>query len=617
MLQFTDVIIRIGGRTILDGCSFAIPSQTKVGVVGRNGAGKSTLFRAITGQFDPDSGDIETSRNLRIGQVSQEMPSGSQTPVELVVDGDPERQAIRRALQSTKDESEKAEWLGRQAEIEQQRPEWQARDLLMGLGYKEEDLDHPLSSFSGGWRMRAALAAALFATPDLLLLDEPTNHLDLESSLWLEGFLKRYPYGVLVISHDRNVLNAISQHILHVHDGKTKMYRGAFDDFLRLRAEHQKQQERLQKRTEMRRKHLQSYVDRFRYKADKARQAQSRLKMLERLPVSSIETETAVQFQFAHAPMPPPPMITLDNVKAGYGDRTVLARVGLRIDPDDRIALLGRNGNGKSTLAKVIEGSLSPFEGEIVRAADVRCVMFQQHQIESLMPDQTAIEHMEQLDPNARAEVHRSRLGAFGLSGEKTKQAVKSLSGGEKTRLIFAMITLKAPHLLILDEPTNHLDMQSREALADAINQFQGAVILISHDFHLLGLTADRLLLVGDGTVKTWEDDLDAYRQFLLDEPSPEKAGARTVREDKSQPGKTRPTSQQRRVRTAELRNAIRDVEKKIKALEKEQASINQKLIDGHDDMKSLSQRASKIADGLAECEDTWLMLQEELEQLV
>ena len=530
MLHLNDVTLRIGGRLLLEHASVHLPAGQRIGLVGANGSGKTSLLRLILGELSPDAGEVRLRRHARVGWVAQEAPGGERTPRQAVLDADRERAELLRAAETASDPAAIAEAQTRLADIGAHAAPARASAILAGLGFDEAAQQQPLASFSGGWRMRVALAAVLFAEPDLLLLDEPTNHLDLEASLWLEDYLRRYPKTLLLVSHDRDLLNQVPERIVHLDQRKLTSYPGGYDAFERIRREKLVLQAKERARIEARRKHMQAFVDRFRYKASKARQAQSRLKAIAKLaPIPEVIEAPHVVLRFPQPKLPPPPLITLERAAAGYGDHVVLERLDLRLDPDDRIALLGANGNGKSTFAKLLAGELAPLGGEVIRAPKLRVGYFAQHQIEALRPADSALQHLARHLPDEREERLRTRLGGFGLTQDKADLPAGVLSGGEKARLTFALISAEAPQFLVLDEPTNHLDIDAREALIQAINEFAGAVLLISHDPHLIELTADQLWLVEGGRVRPYDGDLDDYRRALLGRGSRAPAGKATA----------------------------------------------------------------------------------------
>jgi ATP-binding cassette, subfamily F, member 3 len=613
MLHLNDVSLRVGGRLLLEGASLHVPAGQRVGLVGRNGSGKTSLLRLIQGETQPDAGTLRLRKGARIGSVAQEAPGGQATPREVVLAADRERTQLLAAAERTVDPAAIAEVQTRLADIGAHAAPARAAVILSGLGFDEDAQARPVNSFSGGWRMRVALASVLFAEPDLLLLDEPTNHLDLEASLWLEDYLCRYPHTLLLVSHDRNLLNRVPQRIVHLEGRRLTSYAGAYDAFERARAERLALQAKERDRIEAKRRHMQAFVDRFRYKASKARQAQSRLKAIAKLATLPALTQAPdVVLRFPATKIPAPPLITLDRVRAGYGDHIVLDRLDLRIDPDDRIALLGANGNGKSTFAKLLAGTLAPMAGELVSAPKLRVGYFAQHQIEELSPEQSAVQHLARRLPNEREERLRTRLGGFGLSQEKADLPVALLSGGEKARLTFALMSAQAPQILILDEPTNHLDIDSREALVEAINDFAGAVILISHDRHLIELTADRLWLVADGRVRPFDGDIDSYRRDLLGR---ERAnGADEGKRSERQRGA------EQRQRLAPLRQAARQAERELEQLTSDRSALAARLASAETyrlpgaEIEALAKRGADLEAAIAAAEARWLEAEQALE---
>ena len=517
MLKIEDITYNVEGRPLFEGASATIPTGHKVGIVGRNGAGKTTLFRLIRGELALEGGTITLPQRARIGSVAQEVPSSETSLLDTVLAADTERAALLYEAEYTTDPHRIAEVQARLADIDAWSAEGRASSILKGLGFDADQQLMPCSAFSGGWRMRVALAGVLFAQPDYLLLDEPTNYLDLEGALWLESYLQKYPHTVLIISHDRGLLNRAVQGILHLDNRKLTYWTGPYDQFARQFAERRAVQAAEAKKVEARRAHLQSFVDRFKAKASKAVQAQSRVKMLEKLtPITAPEDAKKVVFTFPEPEELAPPIINLDGAAVGYGGPPVLRRLNLRIDQDDRIALLGRNGEGKSTLSKLLAGKLPAIDGKIARSSKLRIGYFAQHQVDELHIDETPLQHIQRLRPAEMQAKLRARLAGFGLMADQADTVVGRLSGGQKARLSLLLATIDAPHLLILDEPTNHLDIESREALVEALTEYSGAVILVSHDMHLLGLVADRLWLVKGGAVTPYTEDLEAYRRQLL-----------------------------------------------------------------------------------------------------
>jgi ATP-binding cassette subfamily F protein 3 len=519
MLSITDISVRIAGRLLIDHGTAQIVPGARVGLVGRNGAGKSTLFHAIRGELPTETGSIAIPPRWRVGSLAQEAPNGPESLLDVVLRADLERDALLREADTAHDPHRIAEIQTRLVDIDAHSAPARAAAILSGLGFSTTDQARPCQEFSGGWRMRVALAATLFAAPDLLLLDEPTNYLDLEGTLWLEDHLANYPRTVIVISHDRDLLDTSVDQILHLDRGKLTLYRGTYSSFEEQRATREMLDAKHAKRQEAERKRLQAFVDRFKAKASKARQAQSRVKMLERMkPVAALVTQDVRQISFpAPEKILSPPIIAVDNVSVGYDRKhPVLNRVTLRIDNDDRIALLGSNGNGKSTLVKLLANRLAPFSGSITRADKISIAYFAQHQLDELNEDGSPYDHVRKLMPDAPETKVRGRTGAIGFSGKAGDTLVRSLSGGEKARLLLGLATFFGPNMIILDEPTNHLDIDSRAALAEAINEFPGAVIMVSHDRYLIEACADQLWVVADHAVTSYDGDLDDYRRMVL-----------------------------------------------------------------------------------------------------
>ncbi|ALN73637.1 ABC-F family ATP-binding cassette domain-containing protein [Aureimonas sp. AU20] len=625
MLQINDLSARVAGRLLIDHASLTIPSGTKAGLVGRNGAGKSTLFRVITGDLASESGNVSFPRGTRLGQVAQEAPGTHESLLEIVLKADEERVALLAEAETAKDPDRIADIHLRLADIESHSAEARAASILSGLGFDAEAQARPVGSFSGGWRMRVALAAVLFSRPDLLLLDEPTNYLDLEGTLWLENFVSRYPYTVLIISHDRDVLNNAVNAIIHLDQRKLVFYRGDYDSFERQRAEKMELLQKSITKQQAERKHMEAFVERFRAKASKARQAQSRLKALERMkPLAAIVEEHVTPFTFpAPEKILASPIIRMENVAVGYSaERSILKGLNLRIDADDRIALLGANGNGKSTFAKLIADRLREQSGSITRAPGLKIAMFAQHQIDDLRPNETAVQHVRRHMPDATEPKVRARVAQMGLVTEKMDTVADNLSGGEKARLLMGLATLDAPNLLILDEPTNHLDIEARESLVRALNDYSGAVILISHDRHMVEATMDRLWIVGDGTVSRYDGDLEDYKKLIL---SGTRAGGGNQGETIAVVESPTLSKVDQRRAAAERREALKPLKKKISALEIQMTRLQQTLADLDGKLADpalytkepakaadLAKQKASVERTLQKCEGEWLEFTEE-----
>jgi ATP-binding cassette subfamily F protein 3 len=637
MLTISDLTYRIGARTLLDQASAQLPTGARVGLIGRNGAGKSTLLALIRGASQPDGGAIELPRGCRIAYLAQEAPGGAATPLAEVLAADRERAALLEERDARPSHPRAAEIEARLVEIDAYSAPSRAARILAGLGLDEVMQRCQLADLSGGWRMRVALAAVLFAEPDLLLLDEPTNHLDLEAALWLERFLRNYHRSLILVSHDRRFLNAVTTLTLHLRNGKLTLYSGGFDAYLRSRSDAERRLGTLARQQHLERQRLQAFVDRFRYKASKARQAQSRLKALARLePIVLPVEESPARIAFPEPLQLSPPLIALEGVAVGYGPgKPVLSRLDLRLDPDDRIALLGANGNGKTTLARLLAGRLAPMAGRVTRPPRLASGFFAQHQIEEMRPDESGFDHLSTLMPGRMPEAVRAQLGRFGFSQEKAFVAVGELSGGERARLNLALVTHEAPALLILDEPTNHLDLETREALVRAINDFAGAVVVVSHDRHLLELVADRLWLVANGTVRPFDGDLDDYEHQVLDSggsgrvsrSGEDREPSRDLRGDpRGDPGRdarrrARRLAAERRRELEPLRRIARRAEERIAKLTEERDALDRVLArpsGSHAMPETLAgslKRRAELARLIAAAENEWLAAEESIER--
>jgi len=622
MLRITDLTFRHGGRTLFERASLHVAAGQHIGLVGRNGTGKTTLFRLILGEAHPDDGEIVIRPRARVGTLAQDAPDGPDSLITCVLAADSERTALLAEAETATDPHRIAEIHERLVAIDAHSAPARAASILAGLGFDAEAQSRPVGDFSGGWRMRVALAAALFSNPDLLLLDEPTNHLDLEATLWLQSHLAQWPGTLVVISHDRELLNEVATRIAHIDNGTLVAYGGNYDRFEETRrARMDLAAKAYGKQMEQRRK-IQAFIDRFRAKATKAAQAQSRIKMLERLgPAVPVVEDKAISFDFPDPDPLSPPILAVEKGVVGYEGRAVLRGLDIRIDMEDRIALLGANGNGKSTLAKLLSGRLGVMEGAVRRSPKLRIGYFAQHQTEELDLDRTAYHHMAAVMKDAPESKVRAQLGRFGFEQERADVMVANLSGGEKSRLLFALMSREAPHLMILDEPTNHLDIDSREALVAALNAYEGAVVLISHDPHMIELCADRLWLVGDGRLSPFEGDLAAYRRLLLDRAREARREARPERSDAGADRKAdRRAAAEARARLAPLRKAVQAAERTLEALHGEQAALARQLADpalyqgppGR--VAELGQAEAALARRVAEAEAAWMEAQEAFE---
>ncbi len=624
MITISDISARIAGRLLLDHASVSLPSGTKAGLVGRNGAGKSTLFRVITGDLGAESGTISIPKNARMGQVKQEAPGTEDSLITIVLSADKERAALLAEAETATDPHRIAEIQMRLVDIDAHSAEARAASILSGLGFDQEAQARPASSFSGGWRMRVALASVLFTEPDLLLLDEPTNYLDLEGTMWLEDYIRRYPHTVIIISHDRDLLNNAVNSIVHLDQKKLTFYRGNYDQFERQKAEADELQMKAKAKNDAARKHLQSFIDRFKAKASKAKQAQSRVKALERMGTVAAVIEDHVQPITFPEPekQPASPIVAVSGGAVGYEPgKPILKGLNLRIDNDDRIALLGSNGNGKSTFAKFISGRLAAESGEVRLAPGLKIGFFAQHQLDDLVPNETPVEHVRRLMPTEPEAKVRSRVAQMGLATEKMATAAKDLSGGEKARLLMGLAAFYAPNLLILDEPTNHLDIDSRRALIEALNDYDGAVILISHDRHLIEATVDRLWLVNNGTVTSFDGDMEEYRDLIVASGKKKDDEKQRQSEDQSSKADQRKLNADKRASLAPLKKKINEIESLTGKLEKMIQALDAELADPALYEKAPAKAAEKAkqrgeaAAKLAAAEEQWLELSAEYEE--
>ncbi|KPF73836.1 glycosyl transferase family 1 [alpha proteobacterium AAP81b] len=625
MLNLNAVTVRLGGRTILDAASATLPPRGRIGLIGRNGAGKSTLMKVIAGTLEPDSGGVEMPKSARLGYVAQEAPAGQGTPFETVLAADTERAALlaeeEALLASDTDPDRLAEIHERLIAIDAYTAPARAARILVGLGFDDAAQQRPLDSYSGGWRMRVALAALLFSQPDLLLLDEPSNHLDLEATMWLENFLKSYRATIVVISHERDLLNNVVDNILHLEGGKITLYPGGYDDFERQRAERLAQLASAREAQAAQRAKLQDYIARNSARASTAKQAQSRQKALARMqPIAEAITDPSLVFNFPSPQPLKPPLVQIDHATVGYDGRAVLSHIDLRLDPDDRLALLGRNGNGKTTLARLLSGQLKAMAGHVAAPGKLRVGYFTQYQVEELDSDDTPLEHMSRLMKGANPSQVRAQLGRFGFSGAMAEQKVGKMSGGERARLALALITRDAPHLLILDEPTNHLDVDTREALVQALGDYQGAVVVVSHDRHMIEASADRLVLVDAGRATDFPGSLDDYTDTILGKPpaAPEGGkgkGSGNKKDDRKAAAAAREAA-------AGLRKAVKDAEAESARLTARLAELDRTLADPrtanasdrHRPASDLRRLRGEAEKALERSEAAWLAASEALE---
>ena len=628
MLNLTRITVRLGGRTIIDDATAKLPPRGRIGLIGRNGAGKSTLVRVIAGMLEADTGEVTMPRGSRLGYIAQEAPGGDATPFETVLAADTERAALMAESETCHDAHRLAEIHERLITIEAHSAPSRAARILVGLGFDEDAQHRPLESFSGGWRMRVALAALLFSQPDLLLLDEPSNHLDLEAVLWLEDFLRSYPATILLVSHERDFLNNVVDHILHLAAGKLTLYPGGYDAFERQRAERQAQLASAREKQEALRDRLRDYVARNSARASTAKQAQSRAKALAKLqPIAEMIDDPSLQFDFPDPDELRPPLITLDLASVGYGDVPVLQRLNLRIDPDDRIALLGRNGNGKTTLARLLSAQLAPLDGSMTASGKMRVGYFTQYQVEELDRSETPLQHMTVLMKGASPAAVRAQLGRFGFSGPKATTEVGKLSGGERARLALALITREAPHMLILDEPTNHLDVDTREALIQALNAYSGAVVIVSHDRHMLETTADRLVLVDGGTAREFDGSIDDYIAFVLAKDPAQSRGGGAHDNDNRKINKKdqRKAAAEAREKGQAMRKRANAAEAELAKLTAQLKAVDQAMFDPKSaeahlaklTMTELMKHRAELEVRIAAAETAWLEASEALEALV
>ena len=638
MIQFKNLQLTRGTRVLFSDASLQLHVGHKVGLTGANGTGKSSLFALLRGELHQESGGMELPPQWVIAHVAQETPALASPAIEFTLDGDVELRDIERALAAAEANGhgdQVGELHARLGEIGGYAARARAAELLHGLGFSNENMARPVSDFSGGWRVRLNLARALMCRSDLLLLDEPTNHLDLDAVIWLEGWLRDYRGTLLLISHDRDFLDATVSHVLHIEQQRLTLYRGNYSDFERQRAERLAQQQAHHERQQREVAHLHKYIDRFRYKATKARQAQSRIKALERMElVQAAHVDSPFEFGFREPLAQPDPLLALDDIAVGYDAKPILEHVSMTIRPGERIGLLGRNGAGKSTLIKLLAGELKmlPLEtpkdgqpgGKMTAGKDLNIGYFAQHQLEQLRPDESPLQHMLRLDPQTREQDHRNYLGGFDFRGDMVSAPCGSFSGGEKSRLALALLIWTRPNLLLLDEPTNHLDLEMRHALTLALQEYDGGVVLVSHDRALLRTTCDRFVLVADGRAETFDGDLEDYRQWLANEQKAEKQAE--AQEKPAAKNDRQQNKLERQARLAERRPLLKEIEQleqNMHAWQQEKAGLDERLADpalyampDKTELQVLLKRQAELAQSMEAAEMRWLEIQEQLEQL-
>lgn len=616
MLSLSKLYYAIEGKPLFENASAMIPTGHKVGIVGRNGTGKTTLFKLIKGDIALDGGTIDMPSYFRIGGVEQEAPASDSSLLETVLMADEERDALLQEAETATDANRIAEIYQRLGDIDAYSAEARASAILSGLGFDHEAQLRPCHEFSGGWRMRVALGAVLFSRPDLLLLDEPTNYLDLEGAYWLEQFLAKYQQTALIISHDRELLNRSVTGILHLSQHDLTYYTGSYDQFDAERRAKLEQLDSMKRKQDAQRAHIQSFVDRFRAKASKARQAQSRLKQLEKMqPIAAISENAVAGFSFPTPAALRPPLVTIEKGQVGYDGKAILSQLHLRLDSDDRIALLGANGEGKSTLSKLIADRLPLMAGDMAKSSKLRVGFFAQHQLDELVEGDSAYQHIVRLRPEESEKHLRTKLGGAGFNNDIVDMPVEKLSGGQKARLLMLIATIDAPHILILDEPTNHLDIESREALVLALNDYEGAVILVSHDTHLVESVADRLWLVKNGTVTSFDGDMDDYKKFILQQTSSQKPS-----QSKQAQVKQKKTLAPKKTNPIRLKLLAKELEEKMDMLSSQKSALETQMAKpdfyNNDGSKiaEVTNRLSTVIEQLAETEETWLETLEKLE---
>lgn len=619
MLQLNDLTYRLGSRLLIDEATIKLPEGARCGLVGRNGCGKSTLFRLLLGDIAAESGTFGLPRGAKMGHVAQEAPGGPDTLLEYVLAADKERSALLEEAETASDPHRIAEIQTRLVDIHAHAAPARAAAILSGLGFDAEAQARPCSAFSGGWRMRVSLAAMLFLEPDMLLLDEPTNYLDIEGAIWLKSHLKRYPHTLLVVSHDKDFLDEVCDHILHLDRGKMTLYRGNYANFARQRAEKAMLAEKEADKVAAQRAHLQAFIDRFKAKASKAKQAQSRVKQLEKLgPVAVFSAEEGASLHLPNPEKPlSPPIVTMERAQAGYGERIVLKNLNLSISDDDRIGLLGQNGNGKSTLVKLIAGRLEALSGTVTRHSKLEVAYFAQHQLDELSETDTPYLLVRRKMPQAGEAQVRAKAAQLGFGADKSDTQISRLSGGEKARLLMGLAAFGGPHLLILDEPTNHLDIPMREALVEALAEYKGAVLIVSHDRAILDASCDRLWLVAEGGVKPFDGDMDDYEALVM--------SSRASKDD--EPRETPKSNAGERAERAQKRANLKPLQEKAKSLEQQLEKFNTLLARADEALASpdiftkspdraaqIAKDRAALAERIAAVEEEWLELMSEIE---
>jgi ATP-binding cassette subfamily F protein 3 len=630
LIQFKQLTLTRGTKILIEGANLQLHPGHKVGLTGANGAGKSSLFAMLRGELHPEKGDFEMPASWVVAHVAQETPALPMPAIEFVLDGDVELREIEAALVKAEANHQGeliAELHQRLADVDGYSAKARAAELLSGLGFSQAGLLQPVSTFSGGWRVRLNLARALMCRSDLLLLDEPTNHLDLDAVIWLESWLQSYRGTLFLISHDRDFLDAIVNHIAHIEQQTLTLYKGGYSDFERQRAEKLALQQAMFEKQQRKVAHLQSYIDRFRVQATKARQAQSRIKALERMEmISAAHVDSQFSFEFRAPISAPDPLLVLDRMSVGYGDKPLISNIELAVRPGERIGLLGKNGAGKTTLIKLLAHELEPLSGKRVEGKDLNIGYFAQHQLEQLRPDESPLQHMMKLDPLTREQEHLNYLGGFDFKGDMARSPCANFSGGEKSRLALALLIWTRPNLLLLDEPTNHLDLEMRHALTLALQDFEGGVILVSHDRALLRASCDQFILVADGKAEAFDGDLEDYSQWLNEQRLKEKQAAQSQAPDKPNKNDRAQSKAERQARIAERRPLLKEleqIERNMAQMQADKKTCDERLNDTElynttdkTELQQLLKIQAELASKLETAEERWLELHEQLEAI-